>query len=277
MKQLIVNGDDFGRSPGINQGILDSHLNGILTSTTVMINFDDAPVGLERALTEAPDLGIGLHLNLTEGIPVSSVPTLVDERGQFFPVGEWLTRFDRIDADDLRREICAQFERFVSLTGHVPDHLDAHHHITYLHPVALDVMLTIAEEHHLPLRNGNLTLPPDEAMSIFKGMFPTVPEQVGSMVYDALQSVLAQHPAPFWPARFETGFFDVRATLGDLLVILTTLPEDSITEIMCHPRHADNPGDIWGTQEVLHLTHRATLECVKAEGIQLIRFGDIQL
>jgi len=73
MKKLIVNADDFGRSPGINRGILDAHLNGIVTSTTVMINYPDAAPGLEQALLKAPDLGIGLHLNLTSGRPVSAM------------------------------------------------------------------------------------------------------------------------------------------------------------------------------------------------------------
>ncbi len=58
MKRLIVNADDFGRSPGINRGILETHLRGIVTSTTVMVNFPDAAPGLERALTEAPRLAL---------------------------------------------------------------------------------------------------------------------------------------------------------------------------------------------------------------------------
>lgn len=37
-KKLIVNGDDFGLSPGVNRGIIESYLNGILTSTTLMVN-----------------------------------------------------------------------------------------------------------------------------------------------------------------------------------------------------------------------------------------------
>ena len=72
MKRLIVNADDFGRAPGVNQGILDAHTHGIVTSTTVMINYPDAPAGIERAQADAPDLGLGLHLNLTSGPPISA-------------------------------------------------------------------------------------------------------------------------------------------------------------------------------------------------------------
>ena len=32
MKSLIINGDDFGASPGINRGVIEAHEKGILTS-----------------------------------------------------------------------------------------------------------------------------------------------------------------------------------------------------------------------------------------------------
>ena len=82
MKRLIVNADDFGRSPGINRGILEAHLRGIVTSTTVMVNCPAAALGLERALAEAPDLGIGLHITLTAGRPLSPPPAGGPERVQ---------------------------------------------------------------------------------------------------------------------------------------------------------------------------------------------------
>src|SRR5262249_40646690 len=86
MKKLIVNADDFGLTESVNRGVLEAHHRGILTSATLMANgaaFESA-VALARA---APRLGVGVHLNLSEGRPVSdpgSVPSLVDERGPFY-------------------------------------------------------------------------------------------------------------------------------------------------------------------------------------------------
>src|SRR5439155_1370287 len=37
MRYLIVNGDDFGASPAINRGIMEAHLHGILTSTSLLV------------------------------------------------------------------------------------------------------------------------------------------------------------------------------------------------------------------------------------------------
>ncbi len=69
MKQLIVNADDFGLTEQVSRGILDAHHEGIVTSATLMANggaFENAVAMARREY----DLGIGVHLNLTEGIPV---------------------------------------------------------------------------------------------------------------------------------------------------------------------------------------------------------------
>ena len=283
MKLLIVNADDFGRSPGVNQGILDAHTQGIVTSTTVMINLPDAAPGLDLLQQHAPDLGTGLHLNLTSGRPVSGpdrVRSLVNDSGAFYTIGEWAAQIETFDPDHVQREITAQIERFISLTGQPPDHLDAHHHASYLHPAGLETMLAAATSHAIPMRNAGLDLPPETVMETLTAMMPDLPRPFALALIEDLKVTLVDNTPPFWPARFEMGFFGEHATLGDLLVILTTLPDDSITEIMCHPGYPDDALSTSGYRderatEVDHLTHAATLECVRAEGIQLITFGDL--
>jgi len=83
MRQLIVNADDFGLTEEVSRGILDANRKGIVTSTTLMANgpaFDTAV-----ALSRVPQLGIGVHLNLTEGASVSPawrIRSLVDRKGR---------------------------------------------------------------------------------------------------------------------------------------------------------------------------------------------------
>ncbi len=283
MKQLIVNADDFGRSPGINRGILEAHLRGIVTSTTVMVNYPAAAPGLERALAEAPDLGIGLHVTLTAGCPVSApetVRSLLADGGEFVHISTWPAQMNRFEPDHLQREIAAQVDRFLSLAGRPPDHLDSHHHAAYLHPDALRAMLEIAAGFGIPMRAGMADLPPDMAAAALARILPEFDASVALPLVERLQAVLAAGPAPFWPARFEMGYFDKTATLGDLLVILTNLPDDGITELMCHPGYVDDELGLSGyrdkrQEEILHLTHAATHECVRAEGIHLVSFGDL--
>src|SRR5437660_9999386 len=70
VRRLVVNADDFGLSPGVNDGILEAHAAGVVSSVSVLVN---AP-GWEHAvaaLRGTGSLGVGLHLNLTAGEPVS--------------------------------------------------------------------------------------------------------------------------------------------------------------------------------------------------------------
>ncbi len=52
MKQLIINSDDYGRTPDISRGIREAHLRGVVTSTTCMMNIpttaDDIAMALQR-------------------------------------------------------------------------------------------------------------------------------------------------------------------------------------------------------------------------------------
>jgi predicted glycoside hydrolase/deacetylase ChbG (UPF0249 family) len=280
MKQLIVNADDFGASAGVNRGILHAHQHGIVTSTTVMVNFPDAASGLDQALTSSPDLGIGLHFNLTAGRPVSSVPSLVDADGQFYNIAEWPACLKAVQDDHIRQEMAAQVRRFIELTGRPPDHLDAHHHATYLHPVALRAMFDTARQYNIPMRRGKIDAPPEIGVQVLRSMMPNLTDEEGRILIEQLEAIAAEGPAPFWPARFEMGFSQDHTSLGDLLVILTTVPDGSVTELLSHPGFVDDSLARSHYQdrhevEIEYLTHPATLECVQAEGLRLITFGDL--
>src|SRR5260370_42326931 len=85
MKGVSVNADDFGWSEGVNRGIVEAYRSGIVTSTTVLANgaaFD----GAMRLARQERRLGVGVHLNLSDGAPLLprwEVPSLVNEQGQF--------------------------------------------------------------------------------------------------------------------------------------------------------------------------------------------------
>lgn len=283
MKQLIVNADDFGRAPGINRGILEAHRNGIVTSTTVMVNYPDAAPGLEQALTDAPALGIGLHFTLTSGKPVSApehVASLVNDEGYFYTINQWPQHYNDFDPDHLQREVAAQVERFIQFAGRPPDHLDAHHHATYLHPTTLEAMFEFSRGYNIPMRAARLNLPTEEAVKSIGGLLPVDdPAEILRILESTRAVVAAQPEPPFWPATFHSGFFDRTATLADLLLILTNLEDDSLTELMCHPGFIDegftSPYNVQREREIEALTHPATRECVQDESINLITFGDV--
>ena len=69
IKKLIMNADDFGMTQGNSIGILLAHAEGILTSTTCMMNMPYAEWALKEA-KKYPELGVGIHFVLTVGRPL---------------------------------------------------------------------------------------------------------------------------------------------------------------------------------------------------------------
>lgn len=142
-RRLIVNADDFGGSKSINEAIIRSHREGILTSASLMVN---EPGFAEAVLLarQNPNLGVGLHLTLLLGHSTLSrreIPDLVDEQGRFSfnPVGVGMRYFaDRRLKSQLLAEINAQFEKFRQ-TGLPLDHVNGHLHL-HLHPTVFQLL-----------------------------------------------------------------------------------------------------------------------------------------
>jgi chitin disaccharide deacetylase len=130
MKYLIVNGDDFGASPGITRGILEAHQRGILTSTSLMVDMP-ASGAAARLGRDLPRLSVGLHIDLA------------DRSGG--PFVAWA------EPARCRAELHRQFVRFQELMGRLPSQLDAHHN-AHRDPRLLPAFLELARQHQLPLR-----------------------------------------------------------------------------------------------------------------------------
>jgi chitin disaccharide deacetylase len=122
MKALIVNGDDFGISPGVNAGVVEAHREGILTSASMMV---DTPHSEEAARLSAahPSLGVGVHVVVeSPGAPAANLA-----------------------------EVERQVERFASLTERLPTHIDSHRDV-HRDARLLPVFLAVAERYAVPLR-----------------------------------------------------------------------------------------------------------------------------
>jgi predicted glycoside hydrolase/deacetylase ChbG (UPF0249 family) len=70
---LVVNGDDFGLTDGVNRGIVDAHTKGILTSASIFPNAPATDAAFALA-ARVPTLGVGIHLTLVDGTPVLPAP-----------------------------------------------------------------------------------------------------------------------------------------------------------------------------------------------------------
>jgi chitin disaccharide deacetylase len=123
MKWLIVNGDDFGASAGINRGIVHAHRDGILTSTSLLVN---RPASEEAAALgrEYQTLSLGLHLELDP----------------------------RDNPEHIAGEFERQLARFQELVGAVPTHVDSHHDVHHDARV-LPQLLAWARRARMPVRD----------------------------------------------------------------------------------------------------------------------------
>src|SRR5512132_365248 len=131
MKRLIINADDYGRTPEISRGIREAHLRGVVTSTTCMMNLTNTGDDISIALNETPNLGLGVHLVLTMGKPLSApelVPSIVDENGNHLKYNPFFANIPNLNMDEVKAEWRLQIERFIKAAGRKPTHLDSHHH-----------------------------------------------------------------------------------------------------------------------------------------------------
>ncbi|AWB46642.1 chitin disaccharide deacetylase [Paenibacillus sp. CAA11] len=247
MKHLIINADDFGLSPGVNRGIIEAYQAEGISSTTLMVNmpgFADAV----RLAGLHPELGVGLHVNLTYGRPISDprlVPSLVQADGQFLPASEIYYR----ELRDIETELSAQWERFIA-TGLRPTHLDAHHHLHQIFPNVYEAMARLAVKEGIPMRR----LQKPQVRSGNAALLPLTTKQVLLDTYEG-----------------DNG-------LQKLLYYLRNLQHGS-TEIMCHPGYVDEPLRVISTltkereAELAVFRNPAISRAIRALGIRLIHYG----
>ena len=66
-KKFVLNADDFGMSSAFNTAVLEGYQKGILKSTSLVANGDAFDEAVNKIIPQAPDLGVGVHLNIIEG------------------------------------------------------------------------------------------------------------------------------------------------------------------------------------------------------------------
>lgn len=266
MKRLIINADDYGRSPDISRGIRSAHLRGVVTSTTCMMNIPTIASDIVLALNETPGLGMGVHLVLTMGEPISprsETSSLIDENGSFFKYTPFFERLPKIDIAEVKLEWHAQVEAFVKASGRAPTHLDSHHHSSYFSRELFQAMLELAEEVDCPIR------------------FPFTSE-IWSELGETNKHApgLLQQFAPRRPDYFISHFHDEGATHEKLMNIIGTL-KDGTSEIMCHPGYVDDAFTNESTyshqreRELGILTDPSIKATIRANEIELINFTSL--
>jgi predicted glycoside hydrolase/deacetylase ChbG (UPF0249 family) len=288
LRNLIVNADDLGWTEGVNRGIAEAHRNGIVTSASLLANGRALGSGAELART-TPGLGVGVHLNLSDGEPVAGrelVATLLNERGELEgrPEGLLLRLARRsILLEEVEREWDAQIQK-VRDSGIEPTHLDGHKHVQML-PGLFEIALRLAKRH------GIRAVRVSHEESSLRAALSAGAKQKGTVVMK--QGVQARGLKLLAPDAREQAdragiatadYFCGIAQTGELtregvLRLMEILPEGT-TELMCHPGYVDRELENSATRlqasrqaEVEILTDTGIRNLVASQGIRLIDYG----
>lgn len=146
MNQVIINGDDYALNENNSKAIAEALVKGMITDTTMLANgayFDEAvAMAKEKGFIDR----IGVHLNLTEGEPltepIKAQPRFVSD-GEFNKVynRQRTSRLTAAEKDAVYRELTAQVKK-IQDAGIALTHADSHHHIhtgVYIAPIAAQV------------------------------------------------------------------------------------------------------------------------------------------
>ncbi len=288
MKNLIVSADDLGWTDGVNRGIVEAFRNGIVTSTSLLAN-GAAFAGGVQAARSAPGLGVGVHLNLSDGPPVAdreTVASLLNVDGEFAggPESLLLRRVRRgLLLAEVENEWNAQIQK-VRDAGIAPTHLDGHKHVHML-PGLFELALRLAKRHNIGAIRVSL-----EASSLRTALASGARQNVGMVMKQGVQArglKLLARDAREQAARAgisTADYFCGIAQTGGLTregveQFVKCLP-DGTTELMCHPGYADaalqkTPTRLQDSRqtELRILTDTGIRNLVASLGIRLIDYG----
>jgi predicted glycoside hydrolase/deacetylase ChbG (UPF0249 family) len=238
-RRIWLCADDYGISPGVNQGIRELIEAGRLNATSVMVVGPaigrDEVAKLQDAVSKSPHCAIGLHATLTAPFhPVTMhYKPLRDE--QFLPLAHKLrgSLLRRFDTEMIRAELTAQIATFVTLFGRPPAYVDGHQHVQ-IFPQVREAFLT-AVKHGAP---GAWVRQSGRMHRLSRRL-----DQPKALLLDTLSASFRKRATRAGVA-FNPGFagaydFARESDFGALMTgFLRDLPDGGL--VMCHPGHVDD-------------------------------------
>lgn len=241
--ELIVNGDDFGVTLGVNRAIVAAHSHGVLTSTTVLVTSPYAAQAPDTA-RRWPELGFGLHVNLTDGPAAArpeTIPSMVDGDGHFLPERALLrglvTR--AIRPDDIAREVSAQLAAFRAL-GLEPTHWDAHRHLAFWPRLCTIIGPVLAQEGMRRSRTPRMWFMRPAGQRAPFSWRRSTKRTVAQTAARAIRPVLMRH---FAQPDYMTGAGMVLAKAdlaGQWRYLFENLHLSGVCEVVIHPGEVDD-------------------------------------
>ncbi len=296
MRRLIVNADDLGMTAGINRAIVEGCEKGIITSTTLMATasaFDDAVERVRDLNKSRPQVSIGCHIVLLDGVPVlpSERLTSLSERSWNNGATELrvsLNSFARtalsgkLNPSEIEAEAMAQIER-IREAGIAPSHFDCHKHAHMFPAVLLPLLKAAREQGILAVRNPFGMLFPLPLSRTIRS--PKLWRRLLEL------GLLRNFAANFQKEVKANGLRTTDGSVGvavtgtldlDFFVSLVEALPEGTWEFVCHPGYNDTDLDRVRTRlrqsrehELAILTSPEARAALQSRGIDLISYHDL--
>ncbi len=148
MKKFILNADDFGKTADYNRGVLNGYNNGFLKSASIVANGEAFDTAVNEILPECQHLSIGVHLNITNGKPLTDANLLIDNTQEFS--NTYISLLKAVKNPEILNQIeiefRAQIEKIASVCKII--HIDSVEHIHSI-PQIFDLVCKLADEYKI--------------------------------------------------------------------------------------------------------------------------------
>ena len=269
-KKLIVNADDYGLCPEVNEAVEKIAEAGRLGGASILVNgksFDSAI----QFLQNNPQISAGIHLNIIEGSPSAPINTVlsllgVDHRFLGFRglMRRWILHPMRV-TQEIEIEWRAQIMSLQTAEIKI-SHADSHQHF-HAFPFAFSIALRLCEEFKIPF----LRYPNEQRSQSLRG--------ASSL---AIRSSLttARFIAPASEIRHNDHFLGFeRAGNYDLAALLEDVKSlrQGVTELALHPSVRENYpyAGLRGRSELLAVLDDSLIEALTAEKVELTTWNNL--
>ena len=268
-KLLIVHADDIGLSQSVNDATLEAFSSGGITSGSIMVPcpwFND----FAHSYQSHPDLDVGIHITLTSEwefykfggvLPATEIPSLVDDRGNFYPTSEEVGM--HADPREAELEIRAQIDRAIA-AGIKPTHLDTHMASVLATQELIQIYFKLGMEFGLPVFVPRMLL-------------PGVPEAQREMIQK--EFVLVDHyfmlnlegPDASWEEAYGEILNQVGTGLNVLIVHLAHDNAEMQAITIDHPAF----GSEWREKDLNYVQSQPFRELLAKNHIQLVTWKEV--
>jgi chitin disaccharide deacetylase len=274
-KRIVIQGDDWGYTNASIEGIGKAYCNGILTETDIMANLLDPAKKSEyryqidslenKSGLKKPKLGLGVHLNLTYGHPITETWPFKEMARPYKGTGKpeewqgsaWARWFAEYKSDLIRDELRAQLERALDIFGDI-DHLDAHHFVHSYEPIKT-VVLGLAKEYGIKYIRATAPL---SEKPVYGGDFMVDTNLRNELIPLGLKTTDTCHLKLYW---------NEKNSLEAFLADVAKVEDGKTTEFMFHP--AVGGTEEWRNKDLDILINPQTLEFFQKNEIELVNYS----